>query len=428
MAAIATVEAALMTRLLVLTTRLPYPPTEGHQLRSWHLLKALASRHEVTLMSFLRRDDEPAQAGPLRDILAALETFPIPGERSPIALGRALLAGTLTNTPYLAARYASAEFRKRLRERAGQADLVHVDMLPLMAHADCVPDGIPLVMNAHNVEHRLLRIRASIERRAFARAFLRHQVSRLHDFEQAACRRADAILVCSDDDAETLRALAPGARVQLVPNGVDVQANQPAATQASGNRLVFVGQMGWFPNRDGVEWFLADIFPRILAVRPDTQFVLVGKSAGLEVPGRVAANVHLPGFVSDLRPLVHDAAVYVVPLRAGSGTRLKVLEAMALGKAIVTTRIGSEGILLQPGDDALFADEPQAFADAVLALLADPARAHALGLAARRCAQSHYGWEGISRTALDFYDTLLEDAPPGAHLAEARGLPIDAVA
>ena len=407
MATFTTVEATLMARVLALTSRLPYPPTEGHQLRSWHLLKALASRHDVTLMSFLRSDDAPDQAGPLRAILRGLETFPIPSEHSRVALSHALLKGTLTRAPFLAAKYASNQFRLRLRELAQDADLVHVDMLPLMAHADCVPHDVPLAMNAHNVEHHLLEIRASMERRPLARAFLKRQRTRLHDFERDACRRADALLACSDDDARALRVLSPGGRLQVVPNGVDLTTNRPSTAPPSRHRLVFVGQMGWFPNRDGVEWFLHSVFPRILEKRPDTEFVLVGKSDGLRVPARIAANVRLAGFVPDLRPVVHDAAVYVVPLRAGSGTRLKVLEAMALGKAIVTTTIGSEGICLRPDHEALFADDPQAFADAVLALLADPYRAGQMGAAARQCADENFSWDGIGDTLLDFYTGVL---------------------
>lgn len=397
-----------MSRVLAVTSRLPFPPREGHQLRSWHLLKALAARHEVTLLSFLRDDDDPADTGPLRDALAGLETFPIPSGRSRGALAGALLRGVLTRRPFVAAKYASPALRRRLATLAREADLVHFDMLPLMAHADCVPPGVPVVFNAHNVEHVLLHTRAAMEPRPAVRAFLRGQVSRLRAFERSACRRADAVLACSDADAALLRELADGTQVRVVPNGVDLQSNRPATrSDGAGARLVFVGQMGWFPNRDGVEWFLRDIFPRILTARPDAEFVLVGKADGLDVPADVAPRVRRAGFVPDLRPLVHDAAVYVVPLRAGSGTRLKVLEAMALGKAIVTTAVGSEGIALRDGHSALYADDAESFAAAALALLGDPERAARLGGAARACAESTYGWDAIGRGLLDLYDRLL---------------------
>lgn len=400
-----------MARVLAVTSRLPYPPREGHQLRAWHLLKAMAQRHEVTLLSFMRGDDDLAQAGPLREILSALETFPIPSECSRAALGAALARGTLTRTPFLAAKYSSNALRVRLAALAPQADLVHFDMLPLMAHADCVPAGIPVVLNAHNVEHLLLAKRAQIETRPHARMFLAGQCARLRQFEAAACRRADAVLACSRVDATALHALAPTTKITVVPNGVDLIANQPPAKPvARTGQLVFVGQMGWFPNRDGVDWFLQEVFPRILAARPQTEFVLVGKADGLQVPAGVADRVTLAGFVPDLRPWVHRAAVYVVPLRAGSGTRLKVLEAMALGKAIVTTTVGSEGIALCDGVSALYADDADAFVAAVLALLDSPARRDRLGAAARTCAEAWYGWDTIGADLLGLYDQLLSGA------------------
>ncbi|WP_198173837.1 glycosyltransferase family 4 protein [Lysobacter soli] len=396
-----------MARILALTSRLPFPPREGHQLRAWHVLRALASKHEVTLLSFQRNDDLPAEAATLHAAMTRVETFRIPAERSRGALARAALRGTLTPTPFLVAKYDSAALRERLRALARDADLVHFDMLPLIAHADCVPEGVPVTLNAHNVEHRLLATRARIETRGWARRFLGSQVGKLEAFERRACERADAVLACSDVDAQGLRDLVPDCNVHVVANGVDLETNHPAAHAPDPDRLVFVGQMGWFPNRDGVDWFLRDVFPRILARRPGTRFELVGKADGFEIPETVRANVDLAGFVDDLRPHVHDASVYVVPLRAGSGTRLKVLEAMALGKAIVTTSIGSEGIALRHDRSALYADDAQAFADAVLSLLDSPVRVAELGIEARRLAEDEYGWEAIGARLLRAYEPLL---------------------
>ncbi|MGO4220686.1 glycosyltransferase family 4 protein [Lysobacter sp. TAF61] len=413
-----------MARILALTSRLPYPPREGHQLRAWHLLKALASRHEVTLLSFLRRDDTLDEAGPLRDVLARLETFPIASEHSRPALAAALLRGTLTRSPFLAAKYDSPALRRRLAELSRDADLVHFDMLPLMAHADCVPAGVPVALNAHNVEHHLLAKRAQIEPGLAARAFLSTQVAPLRAFERAACLRADAILACSDPDAQSLRELAPGCDVEVIANGVDLDNNRPAADAPDPRRLVFVGQMGWFPNRDGVDWFLQSVFPKILAARPDAQFVLVGKADGFQVPEPVATNVRLAGFVDDLRPHVHEAAVYVVPLRAGSGTRLKVLEAMALGKAIVTTTIGSEGIALRHDESALFADDAGSFAAAVVTLMDSPDKVARMAAAARQLAEQRYGWDAIGAQLLDRYGRLLAPSADRAHASSSSGTSI----
>lgn len=395
-----------MARILALTSRVPWPPREGHQLRSYHVLEALASPHEVHLLSCLRADDDPEVDAPLRSRLAGFETFPIPAERSRAALLRALLRGTLTSTPFVVAKYGIPALRRRVAELAPRFDLIHVDMLPLMTHVphEC---AAPVVLNAHNVEHNLLAARVGVEARVTVRAYLRTQVSRLQTFERGACRRAAAVLACSEDDARQLRQMAPSTPVHVVPNGVDLQYNRPDDTTAHPNQMVFVGQMGWFPNRDGVEWFLAEVLPRILQRRADARFVLVGKHAGLVVPEALRTHVELAGFVPDVRTPVQESALYVVPLRAGSGTRLKVLEAMALGKAIVTTHIGAEGIELEAGRDVLFADDPESFAQAVLSVCADPALAARLGAAARLAAERHYGWAAIGKSMLDVYAQLL---------------------
>ena len=396
-----------MARILALTSRMPWPPREGHQLRSYHVLDALASRHQVHLLSCLRRDDDPAAGAPLRDKLEAFETFPIPAEHSRVALAAALARGSCTRAPFVAAKYAFAALRRRAAELARRSDLVHVDMLPLMAAVAGIEPRTPIVLNAHNVEHALLEARLRVEPRLAARAFLRSQCGRLREFERAACQRASTVLACSEDDAAQLRRMAPGTPIEIVPNGVDLDFNRPGDAPPRAAQLVFVGQMGWFPNRDGVEWFLAEILPRILAERPDARFVLVGKPGPLVVPAALHAGVELAGFVDDVRKPVLESAVYVVPLRAGSGTRLKVLEAMALGKAIVTTRIGAEGIELEPGRDACFADDAEGFARAVVRLLEQPPEVQRLGAAARRAAELRYGWSAIGAAMLPAYARLL---------------------
>lgn len=401
------VEKTLMARILALTSRMPWPPREGHQLRSYHVLDALASQYEVHLLSCLRTEDDPDAGSPLRDKLVGFEALSIPAERSRWALVRALVRGGLTHTPFVVAKYAFAALHRRVAELAGQFDLVHVDMLPLMAVVAGIDPRIPVVLNAHNVEHALLAARVGVESHLATRSFLRHQFPKLHAFERDACRRASTVLACSDDDAAQLRHLAPTTPVQVVPNGVDLETNRPCGTPPSLTRMVFVGQMGWFPNRDGVEWFLADILPRVVAERPDARFAMVGKPGSLVVPEGLRTYVELAGFVDDVRKPVLESAVYVVPLRAGSGTRLKVLEAMALGKAIVTTRIGAEGIELEPGRDALFADDADGFARAIVRLMERPEEVERLGAAARTLAELRYGWTAIGRAMLPTYARLL---------------------
>ena len=400
-----------MSRILFVTSRLPWPPSEGHQLRSWNLLRAAARRHEVELLSLRRPEDGDGSAAPLTECVTAVQTVPLPALsdplRDPVGAARLLWRASRQRQPLLVSRYVSPALQQVFAERVRHADLVHFDMLPLAGLAPAVPSGVPVVLNEHNVESRLLASQAAIEASSWKRIVKRQQVGPLARFERAACERADLVLACSQPDAEQLQALAPSASIDVVPNGVDLDFFRgPVPHEEDDRTLVFVGGMGWLPNRDGVEFFLADILPRIRRTHA-ARLTVVGRSDGLAVPAPLREAVRLAGFVEDLRPVVREAAVYVVPLRAGSGTRLKILEAMAMGKAIVSTRIGAEGIALRHGEHALLADTPAEFSAAVCRLLDDRALREQLGTAARALAEREYGWDAIGERLLDGYAELL---------------------
>jgi glycosyltransferase involved in cell wall biosynthesis len=396
-----------MARLLFVTSRLPYPPREGHQLRSWHLLRAAAAGHQVDLLSLCRPDDPGVPPEPLRSCVDRLETVPVPALADPATVLRLAGASLRRDGAWLPARYVDADLRRRFRRLAAQADLVHLDILAVAALQDSLERACPVVLDEHNVEHELLLARAAIEPSAWRRRLLGWQAYRLRAFEADACRRASRVLACSAVDATRLQALAPQGAIEVIPNGVDLDALRPdgGASEQEG-RLVFVGQMSWFPNRDGVQWFTAEVLPRIRA-RTAAHLEVVGQRAGLPDPPGDDPGWRYAGFVDDLRAEVLRAAVFVVPLRAGSGTRLKLLEAMALGKAIVSTRIGAEGIALEHGEHALLADGPEEFAAAVCRLLADAPLRRRLGAAARGLAERHYGWDAIGGRLREIYGELL---------------------
>ncbi len=396
-----------MARLLFVTTRLPYPPREGHQLRSWHLLCAAAERHEVDLLCLQRADDDHPPAPALGQRVRRLTCVPLPTAADPRLLLGAGLRWLVGRSSLLGARYVGAALRAAFRARLEGADLVHLDMLALADLMADVPMQQPLVLNAHNVEYRLLEARTALATSTAQRQLLRWRVAELRAFERRACVRATRVLACSDEDAAQLQALAPAARVAVLPNGVDLEAYRPATSpQTAQPSLVFVGQMGWFPNRDGIAHFLRETLPLIHRSHP-VQLRVVGHRAGMTPADAPGDAVQFTGFLEDLRPTVHAATVYVVPLRVGSGTRLKVLEAMAMGKAIVSTRIGAEGIGLRDGIDALLADSPEAFAAAVCRLLDDAPLRQRLGATARATAEARFGWPAIGGTLLSVYDELL---------------------
>jgi polysaccharide biosynthesis protein PslH len=402
----------MQSRILFVTSRIPYPPREGHQLRSWHLLRAAARDHRVDLLSLQREDDPSVPDEALTDILASFHAVRLPALSNPPAALAAAGRWMRRRQPLLVARYVSSELCESLRERVPLAGLVHLDILPLAGLLPLVPPHLPVVLNEHNVESALLQSRAEIETRSWRRVLLRQQVAALTAFERNACSQVDRVLSCSATDAERLRELAPAADVRVVPNGVDLQYfDGPAAALEDDRSLVFVGQMGWFPNRDGILDFIANTLPLIRRQQPEARLQVIGRHDGTTIDPAQADAVEFTGFIDDLRPRLRQAAVYVVPLRAGSGTRLKLLEAMAMGKAIVSTRIGAEGIDLVDGQSALLADTPQAFASAVCRLLTDRGLRRRLGNAARKLAEREYGWQAIGNRLLAVYDELLATRP-----------------
>jgi glycosyltransferase involved in cell wall biosynthesis len=228
--------------------------------------------------------------------------------------------------------------------------------------------------------------------------------------ELGTYREADGVYLCSVEDERRLLEQVPGARTAVIPNAADVEYYRPRPTDPppDGRTVVYFGLLSTVPNIDAVIHFVRDIWPRIVAAHPEACCKIIGgrpPSSLLELAG---PRVELTGFVSDLRPHLAAAAAVVVPLRLGGGTRLKIVEAMAMGKAIVSTTLGAEGIEAVPGRDLLVEDQPAAFAEAVNRLLAEPGLAARIGHSARKLAIERYSWREAARALEDFYRRILE--------------------
>jgi glycosyltransferase involved in cell wall biosynthesis len=276
----------------------------------------------------------------------------------------------------------------------------------------------PVVFDDHNAEYVLQRTAFESDIRNPARwhgalySFI--QTRKLVRYERTICRRANRVVAASRTDAHALAALAPEIEVRVIPNGVDTTCfappeGTPATSSGLGSSLVYTGKMDFRPNVDAMTWFCRDILPRIRAVVPLAHLDIVGQSPSPPVLALRSPHVNVTGWVPDTRPYLSQAAVCVVPLRMGSGTRLKVLEAMAMGRAIVSTTRGIEGIGCLPGRDLLVADSPDSFASAVVELLQNPAKRRALGLAARALAVSQYDWKQIVPAFEQIYSDLLPE-------------------
>lgn len=400
-------------RLLLLSQTLPFPPDSGVKIRAFHTLRILSGRFDIRALSFYRRE-QTAEDG-VDAALAALsefaeiEAFPVPQEWS---RGRWVwdhLRSVPSGRPYTEYVFESRDFRERLERvrREGAFDLVHLESSVLAPLLPRLPE-VPRVCVHHNVESELLARRAEVAKNPLTAAYLRLQSRLVRRSERRTCPHMDCNVTVSERDEATLRSIAPEADFTTLPNGVDTDAFQPSDGPTDG--IVLLGGTDWFPNLDGLQFFADEVLPRIRRERPDVPVTSVGRASGSEIERFRRQGIELTGYVDDIRTYVHRARCLVVPLRVGGGSRLKILDAWAMGKAVVTTAVGCEGLAARDGENALVRDDAEGLANAVLRLLADEELAERLGGEARREAVASYSWEAIAEPMLKTYDRLLEEA------------------
>lgn len=407
-------------RILFLTPQLPYPPRQGTAMRNWGLLSGVARRHDVWLLSF---DDRPDAGDRIPEALsqacAGVAAFPVPG-RGGLARLKTLATSGL---PDMAWRLWSPDFAAQFAAWRDQHafDVVQVEGIELARYVLDPPLAAgrapKVVFDDHNCEYLLQRRAFETDlrnpSRLHAAAYSFAQWRRLREFERRACDAADAVLCVSPQDAAHLQALDPAIRPTVVFNGIDVEAyaagqNNHAAPPGPPS-LVFTGKMDFRPNIDAMLWFGLEVFPRIKRAVPATRLYIVGQQphARLDVL-RSDPNITITGAVDDVRPHIERAQVYIAPLRVGGGTRFKLLEAMALRKAIVTTTLGCEGFDVAHGDHMLIADTADAFAAAVIQALRDPGLRARLGAAANDFVRRTYDWSAIVPVLDRVYQGLAE--------------------
>ena len=319
--------------------------------------------------------------------------------------------------PYAVGKYWSAGYAARVRQLLAteRFDAVVADFLPPVVN---LPPAlqVPSVLFTHNVEAEIWRRHAENASNAVARALMTQQWSRMLRFERRALERFDLVLAVSDADRETFRRLYPGAArrpIHVVKTGVDTQYFTPIHGRERCAHLVFTGSMDWLPNEDGMLYFVREILPRIRQEEPDVTLSIVGRAPTPAVT-RLADvfGVEVTGRVDDVRPHVAAGEVYIVPLRIGGGTRLKIFEAMSMGKAVVSTTVGAEGLPVTPGRDIVIADGPAPFADAVVRMIRQREMRERIAGDGRRLVVERYDWAAV---AADFEEALA--AISGAHPA-----------
>jgi sugar transferase (PEP-CTERM/EpsH1 system associated) len=391
-------------RILWLKSDLLLPLDKGGRLRTWHLMRHLAKRHDITYLGFREPQQPAADVEGMREVCG--EVIAIPRHDPPKGSWRFLLDAAkhlASPLPYACGKYRSRAFADRLRDllHTRTFDLIVCDFLfPAVNLPATLP--CPAVIFTHNVESEIWRRHAEIKTNAVSRLLYRMQYKRMLRYERRTLARFDGVLAVSEADSRTFQRLYPDAihgPIPIVTTGVDTEYCTPAAcpSPAASRSIVFTGSMDWLPNEDAMVFFCRDVLPLIRLDEPDVTLAIVGRAP---TPAVIALGqtpgVVVTGRVDDVRPYVRDAAVYVVPLRIGGGTRLKIFEAMAMAKAIVSTTVGAEGLPVIDGTHVRLVDEPQAFADAVVALLRDVDRRRTLEAAARALVLEWYDWSAVA--------------------------------
>jgi sugar transferase (PEP-CTERM/EpsH1 system associated) len=400
-------------KVLWLNAGLLLPLDKGGKLRTWHVMRHLAARHDITYLSFEDASQTAEDRDGMRHVCSRLETVP----RTDAAKGTWRFYADAARyvvdpVPYAVAKYRSDAYRARIADLLAteRFDAVICDFLPPVVN---LPDRLPCpsIVFTHNVEAEIWRRHAEQAANPFARHMLTQQWRRMLRFEGAALARFDLTLAVSDADRRTFERLYPGslnAPVHVVQTGVDTSFFAPAGKPPRHTHMVFTGSMDWLPNEDGMVYFCREILPRIRQSEPDATLSIIGRAPTpavkklAEIPG-----VEVTGRVDDVRPHVAKGAVYIVPLRIGGGTRLKIFEAMSMGKAVVSTTVGAEGLPVTSGRDIEIADEPARFAHSVVHLMRDLASRRAIESAARQLVLERYDWSAVAQ---DFEDALLTAA------------------
>lgn len=391
-------------KILLLRVRLLYPLNTGGKIRTARMVEELNKTHDITMVTYRYPGDTDADVERTGQLCRKLVTVPYAeSSKKSLKFYGELARNLFEPLPYVVSKYASREMAQAVAEayEREKPDLIMCDFPQSCEGLRGIPDA-PFVLFQHNVEAAIFEQLAKRAKNPVSRWYLGLQARRMHEYEKAVCRKAAHIVAVSDVDKETYAREYGAVHCDVVPTGVDVDFFRPSAAAPKPHHLVFTGSMDWLANQDAILYFASDILPILRKEVPDVTVSVVGRNPPPEIVKLgETEGMEITGTVDDIRSYVHDAAVYVVPLRIGSGTRLKLVEAMAMGKAIVSTTIGAEGLPVEHGRHMVLADEPERFAREVAALLNDPERRAALERNARDLVEANHSWGQVGRIFSD---------------------------
>jgi polysaccharide biosynthesis protein PslH len=393
----------------------PYPPKGGNLQRSYNLIRQASRSYEITLVALNLLGESPdrlrSHAEELKKYCERVEIWELPYPWRGARWQAAALASPLFRVPFSCRALYSRNLRSRweqvLRDTPGAS--LHLDSIDLGLFVPATK-GFRKVLNHHNCESAMALRRAQREPNRLKKAFLALQARELRRMEKSICADFENNLVVSEEDANQLRAIQPRAHFSVVENGVDTSYFQPAPEQEVPNTVAFTGQLNWYPNVAGLRFFVREIWPLVKSRFADARLFLAGKNPAEEVLACAHADAHIVVIPNpdDMRPILGRAAVCICPLLEGGGTRLKILDALAMGKPMVTTTIGCEGLRVTHGENILVADAPRDFADRLVELFENPGLRRKIGAAGRALVEREYCWEKIGEQLEQAYQSAFE--------------------
>lgn len=378
-------------RIIIVSPRIPYPLNDGARIRTYSIIKQVARRHVVTLFTFVSTEEEAAYVDVLKQICSDVRYVRL--VRPPWRRLLQIIMAPVRNNPFLVTVFASWRLQRLIADYEYTPDIAIAEFPPAGQYIRTL--SCKKVLDAHNVESDVLLRQSMYENNIFKKLFFYFQVKKMQKYEAEMCRSMDMVLATSKDDQKKLNAY--NRRTYVVPNAINIDSYGERVPEQE-LVLVFVGLMSYLANVDAITYFLDEIWPLIKREEPACRFWIVGKDPPAELRDLNEPDIVVTGTVAQVEPYVRAASVFVVPLRIGSGTRLKILEAMACLKPVVSTSLGCMGLDVHDGRDIYIADSPELFAHRVVSLLRDAEARRKIGERGRQLVADRYTWDHVGQS------------------------------
>lgn len=391
-------------KILQISPKKPYPPTGGGEIVAYNTIKYLAMRgHEITLVSIVEKEEG----------IPELEKFcrwmPIQKDTATTTIG--LLGNLFSKKPYTISKYHSEEIKQKIWGifKKFNFDIVHIEGLHAAYYGIYIKQefGLPVVLRELNVEAKIMERFYKNQKNPLIKAYAYLQYKKLSCYEAVICEVFDKCFMITEEDKRRIKEMNPRVKTSVIPSGVDTSYFYPMEIEEEPLSIVSVASMDWLPNVEGILWFHKDILPLIKKEIPEIKLYVVGKNPPDSVKGLEKDDILVTGFVEDVREYMARGAVFIVPLKTGSGMRIKILNALAMGRAIVSTSVGCEGINVMDGENIRIANTEQEFAREVIKLLKGREERKRLGEAGLKLVKEKYQWERIAEQIEKEYEEIL---------------------